>query len=423
MRIPKGFPALIICLSLALSSHAATGPDSLRLTLPEAENIFLVKNLELIARKYDVDINQAYAQQAKYWDNPVLNTDQNIYDGKFFRHDNNYGQVFLQIEELIKTAGKRSKLIRLSNDGVLSARQQFNDVMRNLLYLLRTDFFTLHELLETNNIYATEATSLQSLVKGMDAQLQSGNISVKENVRVKSLLYSLQSDQAGLEVRIGDLQKDLHVLLQIRGDTILIPSSDSSITFRPEMFNVQQLLDSARDNRPDLQLAKTNLLWQQHNLSYQKALAIPDLTVAVEYDQRSSYINNYYGLGISLPIPLLNTNKGNIRAAHLGTGQAETQVLQAQTLAEQEVTAAYRKLLIASGLQQQQPATLASNYEHLFHGMVQSYEQRQVSLLEFIDFFDAYKDAKTKQLQMETSLKSAAAEIDFTTATNMIRVN
>jgi outer membrane protein, heavy metal efflux system len=403
-------------------SQADPGKDTILLTLPAAEKIFLQKNLELIARKCDVDINKAYVQQAKYWDNPVLNTDQNIYDGKFFRHDNNYGQIFIQIEQLIKTAGKRNKLIQLSQDGVLSAGQQFNDVMRNLRFLLRTDFFTLYELLETNKIYFTEATSLQNLAKGMDAQLQSGNISLKENVRIKSLLYSLQTDQADLQIKLADVQKDLHILLQLPADTTLLPSISNNAGIHPDSLTLQQLLDSARNNRPDLQLAKTNVFLQQHNLSYQKALAVPDLTFGVEYDQRSSYINNYYGLAISLPIPVLNNNKGNIKAAGYSIKQAETQALQVQTQAEQDVVSAYNKLLVATNLQRQQPEGLTENYDRLLSSMVKSYEQRQVGLLEFIDFFDAYKDSKMKQLQLQTSVNSAAAELDYSTGTNMINI-
>ena len=294
--------------------------------------------------------------------------------------------------------------------------------MRNLKFLLRTNFFTVHELLETNKIYVTEAASLQSLVKGMDAQLQSGNISLKDNIRIKSLLYSLQADQADLQIKLSDVQKDLHVLLQMQGDTTLVPAIGDATDAHSDSITLQQLLDSARNNRPDLQLARTNVFLQQHNLSYQKALAVPDLTVGVEYDQRSSYINNYYGLAISIPIPLLNTNKGNIKAAGYNIQQAETQVQQAQNQAEQDVVSAFNKLLVASHLKRQQPDGLTENYDRLLQNMVRSYEQRQVGLLEFIDFFDAYKDSKMKQLQLQTSLNSAAAELDYTTGTNMINI-
>jgi len=181
------------------------------------------------------------------------------------------------------------------------------------------------------------------------------------------------------------------------------------------------LIDSAKLNRPDANLAQTNLLFQQHNLSYQKALAVPDLNVGVEYDQRSSYINNYYGLALSIPIPILNRNKGNIAAAQFSIKQAQTGVLQIQNQVETEVSASYQKLLTTYRLQQQSDPDLHGKYQQLLQNMLESYRQRQVSLLEFLDFFGAYKDAQIKQLQQETNLRQAMEEVNLTTGKDIIQ--
>lgn len=405
-------------LLTALATRAQT-PDSVQLTLPHAEQLFLQKNLSLLAQQYNTAISQALAQQARYWDNPVLNTDQNIYDGKFFRHNKDFGQVFIQLQQVIKTAGKRNKLIQLANDEVLTSRQQFNDLMRNLRYVLRNDFNTLNLQFKTWSIYNSEIASLQKLAAGMDAQLQAGNISQKDNIRVKALLFSLQTEAADLQRQIADTEKELAVLLQVSGDTVFIPQ-------RAEMANISMpysiaaLLDSARNNRPDIQLAQTNLLSQQHNLAYQKALVTPDVTVGAEYDQRSSYVNNFWGLGISLPLPILNKNKGNIKAAQVSIRQADVQVQQVQNAVQQDVIAAYHKLLTVQRLQQSIAPDFMGKYNQLMKNMVQSYQERQVSLLEFIDFFDAWKDAATKQLQQQYTLLNAAEELNYSTGTNII---
>jgi outer membrane protein, heavy metal efflux system len=398
--------------------------DTLTLSLPAAEKIFLEKNLALLAQQYNIDISKALVQQARYWDNPVLNTDQNIYDGKFFRHDNQYGQVFLQIQQLIRTAGKRNKSVKLANDQVLTAQQQFNDMMRNLKYLLRNDMATVYQLLQTDKIYTDEISAVEQLVKGMDAQLQAGNISQKDNIRMKALLFSLQSDQTDVQRQLADVQSDLGVLLQKTATTFIAP--DLSLQMKTDsipLLNLQQLLDSAKINRPDAQLAQTNLSIQQHNLAYQKALAVPDLNVGIEYDQRSSYITNYYGLAISLPIPILNRNKGNITAAQSAIKQAQTNVQQMQSQVEQDVSSAYNKLMIAYRLKLGTSSDLQTKYDQLLQSMILSYRQRQVSLLEFLDFFGAYKDARQKQLQQDTNLRSAAEEINLSTGKDMIHLN
>ncbi|MES1226705.1 MAG: TolC family protein, partial [Bacteroidota bacterium] len=240
--------SVFLLLILIAGKNHAQKTDSLYLKFPEAEKIFLQNNLALLSARYDIDINKAYKQQAGYWDNPILSTDQNIYDGKFFRHKTEngqqYGQVYIALQQLILTAGKRNKLIRLANDNVLTAEQQFNDLLRNLKFVLSSDFNTLSQLWQTNTIYNNETDAMQKMVSGMDEQLKVGNISQKDNIRVKALLYSLQSDQADLQRQVADIQKDLRVLLNVSDSVFIVPQPD--VLTPPDGIIFQTLLDSAK---------------------------------------------------------------------------------------------------------------------------------------------------------------------------------
>lgn len=412
-------PGLVLLLFVLFRTAFGQPGDSIVISLPAAEKLFLQRNLDLIAQQYNTDIRKALVSQAGYWDNPVLNTDQNIYDGKFFRHNSNFGQVFLQLQQVIKTAGKRNKLIALATDDVLSSQQQFADMMRNLRFVLRSDYQSLRTLFAQRLLFKTQLGSLEKLAAAMDAQLQAGNISQKDNIRVKALVYNQRSELAALDQQVTDTEKEFALLLQVTGDTVFIPTAANPFSI-PADLSLGALMDSARANRPDLQLAQTNLLAKQHNLNYQKALAVPDITVGTEYDQRSSYVNNFWGLGISVPLPLFNKNKGNIAAAKIGVQQANVQVQQAQNNVQQDIIAAYRKLLILRGLQASLSTGFMDKYDQLLKNMVDSYQQRQVSLLEFIDFFDAYKESAGRQLEQQRALSAAAEELNYATGTNII---
>ena len=404
--------------------QAQVASDSLSISLPQAEQLFYQKNLAIIAQQYNIDITQAITLQNGFRDNPVLITDQNVYDGKFFRHNDQYGQIYLQLQQLIRTAGKRNKLIRLSQDATLSARQQFQDVIRNLRYVLSTNLFTLNQYFETNRLYQNEYGLLQSLSAGMDAQLKAGNISQRENIRIKSLLYSLESEQADLQRQIADAERELRTLLRVGNDTLFVPRLEpaSNINSGINSLNLAQLLDTARLNRPDIQLANTNLSAQQHNLTYQKALAVPDVTAGLEFDQRSSYASNYYGLTLSVPIPILNRNKGNIRSAEINTRLAQNGILQVQDQVAAEVGAAWQKLQSATNMQKLITPEFTGKYTELLQNITRSFQQRQVGLVEFIDFFDAYRDVRLKQFQQDNNLRSAIVELNFTTGSNIINL-
>lgn len=411
-------------LIFAACTHAQSSPDTLALTFQDAENMFLRQNLSLLAQQYNVDISKALEKQASYWDNPMLSTDQTLYDGRFFRHKTvngqEYGQLYIQLQQLILTAGKRNKLIKLAADNRLSAEQQLYDLLRNLRYVLATDYSNLHQLWQTKNLLDREIDAAQKMATGMEAQFRAGNISEKDNVRIKSLLFSLQSDRADLLRQVADVQKDLHVLLQKNDSTFILPTI--TLPTVSSLPAIAEILDSARQNRPDGQLAQINLLAQQHNLAYQKALVSPDVTVGVEYDHLNSYVPNYYGLTVALPLPILNRNKGNISAAQYGMKQAQAGVQQIQTAIEQDVIAAYSKWQVAAAILQNRDDELGDQYDVLMKNMADSYQQRQVSLIEFIDFFDAYKESRIRQLSQQANLWNAAAELNYTAGSNIIHL-
>lgn len=233
-------------------------------------------------------------------------------------------------------------------------------------------------------------------------------------------MFSLQSDYADNLVQQESLQKELRTLLQLKENRPIQVTvqpvnekSFSSVALAP-------LLDSAEVLRPDVVAATTQLDMQQHNYSYQKALAVPDVTVGVEYDRANSYVKNYYGLQLALPLPLLNRNRGNIISAGWNIKQAQTVVAQNKTQVRNEILASYNKLIALLNVQKAVSSGWTADYNRLLQNMISSYQQRKVSLIDFIDFFSSYKDTKLKQLQQQTNLLNAAAEFNFVTNQNVI---
>lgn len=401
--------------------------DTLTLTINQADSIFLRKNLTLLANEYNVDVSKALVQQARVWDNPVLNTDQNIYDGKFFRHKTEnglqYGQVYIQVQQLIRTAGKIKKLTRLAEDNVLNAEAQFNEVMRNLKFLLTTNLNNLAQLQNVASIYQAELQSLETLVKGMDEMLKMGDISLKENTRIKALLFSIQNDYADNLRQQIDLQKEIGLLLQ-SGDTVwIVANVGQSLTIQQlNDFSLAAIQDSALRYRPDMALTKNISLFQQHNIAYQKALAKPDYSIGVEYDKLNSYVPNYYGLAVSLPLPLFNRNKGNIAAAEFAFKQSEVVVQQVQNQVTKEVSGAWQKLKNTTALINNDNNLLRNSYDELMKNMISSYRERQVGLIEFIDFLATYKETRIKQWQLVTAQRNAAAELNYVINQNVIKL-
>ena len=407
--------------------QAQTSADTVQLSFPAAEKIFLQNNLSLLAGKYNVDINKALVQQAKLWDNPILTTDQNIYDkqGGFFTHNSETGTFYVQVMQLIKTAGKRNKAVQIALDNTTISEQQFEDLLRTLRYVLQNDLLEVNHLLKIKKVFVKEIEEVNKLIKGMDLQLQVGNVSVKDNLRIKALLFSLQNELVTADAQLIPLQSEIKLLLNNNETKFIAPNPGYKFgeLTTATIPATDSLLLQALANRPDAKIAQTFMLLQNHNLTYQKALAKADISVGTEFDQRSSYAPNYVGLAIALPLNIFNRNQGNIAAAKIVVKQQQAIADETYAKIKNDIATAVTKFNFYQGVNNLQQLDFSQQYDALFANMLKSYEQRQMSLLEFIDFMDAYKDNKLKLVEQHNGLVRAIEDLNFAVGNDIIKLN
>jgi len=412
----------IACCGIIQSTTAQQykAEDTLTLSLQQAEKVFIDSNFQLLAAHYNVDAQKALIEQAKVWQNPTLNTDFMIgADGKFFKYgknpDGSYnGQYYIQVQQLILTARKRGKLIDMATTNSKLSELQLQDVLRNLRYQLHQDYYNIQQQLALLNIYNQQTVQLNKLLSGMQAQLSAGNVAQKDVVRIQALQIALQQDRTELNKSIADNEADIKTLLQVKdagkfvkpaetlnGDNIVMPEG------------LDGLINTALQGNPYYLLQQSTTTYQQQNLVYQKALKTPDLTLGPNFDRNSNFAPNYIGLGVSLPLPVFNTNKGNIKAAQFNVKQQEAITQNAETELRNNVSNAYKKLVLTIEQNSATQKDFYSKYQTIYNNMLQSYQQRQIGLLEFLDFYNDYTDSQQRLLQQQLNLQLANEELQY----------
>lgn len=396
--------------------------DTLNLDLQKVEKRFIDSNFLLLAAHYNVDAQKALIEQAKVWQNPTINTDFMLgADGKFFnygKYDDGkgghfLGQYYVQIQQLIMTAGKRGKLINMATTNTKLSELQMQDVLRNLRYQLHQDFYTLSQQLALLQLYNQQETQLDHLLSGMRAQLGVGNIAQKDLVRIQALSIALQQDKTDIEKSIADVQNDLKTLLQIKNTKVFInPAEDSSSVALPH-DGLDNLINQALQSNPNYILQQTSTTYQQQNLAYQKALRTPDVTLGPNFDRNSNYAPNYVGMGISLPLPVFNKNKGNIKSAQYGIKQQEAITQNAETELINNVSTAYEKLVLTVKQNSSNQQSFYNQYEVIYNNMMDSYRKREINLLEFLDFYNDYTASQQRLLQQKLNLHLAEEELKY----------
>jgi cobalt-zinc-cadmium efflux system outer membrane protein len=397
--------------------------DTIAIALPDAEALFVKNNLALLAQKYSIDSAQAAVITARLYDNPELGMGSGFYDAAThrlfdYRYENK--EISLQLSQLIKTAGKRNKAISLAETGQTLTQYQFFDLLRTLKYSVRNDFFNIYFLQQSQKVYEIEINALQKTVSAYKEQVPKGNIAPKELLRLQSQLYTLQAELASLQNAIDDVESEFKLLLRISATAYVLPLYDpAQRAVSVADFNLKTLLDSADQNRYDLKIARTNLSYCQQNLALQKALAVPDLTISGGYDRLGSYVKDYNYLGISIPLPVFSRNQGNIKQARIAiqSGQVQLDAINGQV--ESQIANAYLGAVRAEQLLKSIDASFEDNFNKLVVEVSRNFEKRNLSLLEFIDFYDSYKQNAIQLNNLRFNLLSQMEQLNFTTGTHL----
>ena len=396
--------------------------DTLRLSLSSAEKMFLDSNLQLLAQRYNIDANQALVIQARLWPNPNFQVSHGLYSGalnKFFPTGRN-DETTLGLSQLILLAGKRNKQISIARENVHLTEFQFFDLLRTLKYTLRTDFYRIYYLQESATVYDEEIKALSQIVGAFAEQQGKGYISEKEVVRIKAQLYSFQSEYSDLINQINSTESELRLVLQVKPNFFVDPQVDSAALTRldPGQYPLTQLVDSAYHNRTDLQIARTNTRINQLNYNYQKSLAVPDLTLSLGYDEAGSFLTSYYGVGASIDLPFFNRNQGNIKNAKIQIAGSEVTQRYTQATVEENVATSLQKAYAQQKLFNTVDPKFYQDFQRLMHEMLINYQKRNISILEFLDFYDSYKQNTLQLNTIGFNRVSAFEDINYYTGTN-----
>lgn len=379
--------------------------DTLKLSLQEAEKIFLQNNLPLIIEKLNINQADARILQAKVWPNPqfTLEEVQLFVDGtteeipplfgNFWRDRN----VAAQLEQLVYTAGKRRKTIALEMRNKDLAETAFTDLLQALKTEFRQNMAELLYLQKVQGGYDFQLAEVNKLLKAQELQLKQGNISQVELYRLKALQISLQGEVNGLHEDITEKQMELKTLMFLEPKTYLVVADENieESVQKLKQYNLQELI-TLSDNNAGLKATRDQIKISEAQLAIEKANKVPDLNLKVSYDRQGSVMRNFVGLGVSLDLPLFDRNKGNIKEAQF---ELEKSVLTEKQKVSELNNTVFKKwtdLNKSIQLYEKIDKDYLDKLEGMSQSIAKSFQQHHLSLLEFLDFFESFRESKEK---------------------------
>lgn len=404
------FFSLIFLLSALLSNAA----DTLRLNYATAEKMLLEKNLSLIAYQYNLNVGDALIAQARLWENPILSIEQGIYDDiteKWFDVTKT-GQQVIEIQQLIVLAGKRNKNIRLQKDLKKLTEFEFAEIAAALRYELIENYYTLENINEKIKILDEQIIPLQQLSNAFYEQYKKGNIAFREASRLSSLVLTLKSEKNQLSGAFFDTQKTIKQLIGDTTSAFLLTTAYPIVDLSPNL-SISDLQNQALENRPALKSFEQRIQVANSNLKLQKALAVPDLFMGLQYDRAGSYIMDYRALTLSMPLPVFDRNQNYIKIAQyeLEMAKAEKKYLEQQV--RQEVKSAFEKLMINNILLKEYQEKFDEDFRKLLEAMLYNYQKKNITMTEFVDFYESYKDNVLEFLEVQLLRTKSIEELNY----------
>ncbi|UOQ73145.1 TolC family protein [Hymenobacter cellulosilyticus] len=414
-RLLSLLPALLLT-SATYAAGPVAAPDTTQLTLPQAEQRFVQNNLALLAQRYNVTAAEAQIVQARLWDNPTVSVEQNTYNPQTRKvlDVTRTGNTTVQVQQLFALAGRRKAAAGVAQQNALVEQFTFEDLQRNLRYQLRTTFYDLYFKQQTIGVYDLEISTFQRTVAQYQSQYDKGNIALKEVIRLKAFLFQLQNEKQALLADLARQQADFHVLLRDDSGTyyrpVAAPNALRSLTLGA--YTEQQLTDSALVQRADLKARQAYAEQQARNLRLQRALATPDLALGYAYDRAGNYIQNYNAVTVGLAVPLFNRNQGNIRTARALIEGSKAQADQQQLVVQTDVRQAYQLARQTDQLYQSSSRD-TGDFDRLIGGIEQSYAKRNLTTVEFLDFYESYKNNLVQLNNLRASRVRAFEQLNF----------
>lgn len=385
-----------------------------KMSLLECEEAFQKNNLQLLAEQYNINMADADIIQARIWELPQLSGQINAYNPegrKIFDAGRAKGA---QVTQLIYMGGKKKNEIAFAKSNKELAQLQFSQLLVDLRSQLRSTYFDLYyEQLKLENTNK-QLGYMNDLLAAYRIQSAKGNVSMKDQVRLQSIVIQLNNDKVEINKNILDFEQTLKVLTGTMEDIdpqLSDPEARDILAAQPfgdETELQKKALENNADYQYNLKLIDNSMLYAQ----WQKSLNVPDLNLGAGWDQNGGTFKNEVNLMVGIPLPLWKSNKGNVEKANFAIQQnrknADFQKLNLET----KVQAAYKTWKTQYEQLAEIKPTDLNNMETVYNGMLSNFRKGNISLIEFTDFMDSYRETALQIYDMKNQIIQSAEQLN-----------
>jgi cobalt-zinc-cadmium efflux system outer membrane protein len=389
------------------------------LSLSDAVAIFLQRNFQLIAARYDIDTAEAEKLTARLRPNPQLGVNLSGTPLNFGGNLVSEQTYDYTISQTFETAGKRSKRIDVASKNADVARGQFETAVWQMTNDLKRKFYTAILNKALLGLAEENEKTFDETVKHTEELVQAGELAGLDLTRLQVEKLKFDTDLANAERDYEVAVRDLRVTL---GGDYRAMEIDPSGTLDPQTydFTFADLRDKALAARPDLKAAKLAEAAADADIRLQDAQRVPDLNLSGGVEQVPAGTSSYlFGVGITLPVH--DRNQGERAKARIEKQKALNQ----EALVTNQIISDVDKALVAFQLQKRRVdlyrtgvLTKVNDIQSLTEYSLKAGES---SILDLLDAIRTRRDTLAAFYQALFDYQSALLDLELATATPIVK--
>ena len=396
-----------------------SGQPGQSITLSDAVSIFLNKNFQLIAARYDIDTAEAEKLTARLRPNPDVSVG---FSGLPLNLSGNLlteQQYSYSIAQIFELGGKRSKRIDVANANSDVARAQFEMTVWQLTNDLKKKFFTVILNQSLLNLAEENEKTFAETVRHTEELVKAGELAGLDLTRLEVEKLTFDTDLANAQRAYEVALRDLRVTLG--GDSRAMEINPMG-TLDPQGYDFQfaDLRDKALAARPDLKAAKLAERAADASIRLQDAQKIPDVNLGAGITQVPGGGSNYtFGVGVSLPIH--DRNQGERARARIEREKALNQ----EALITNQIIGDVDKAFVAFQMEKRRVdlyrtgvLTKVTDIQNLTEYSLKAGES---SILDLLDAIRTRRDTLAAFYQALFDYQSALLDLELATATPIVK--
>jgi cobalt-zinc-cadmium efflux system outer membrane protein len=387
-----GFVIVVLFIGVR-NPVAAQSQQPKSVTVSQAVQEAVEKNLNLLAERYNISIAEAKIVTARIRPNPVLTLYSDLLPllGSSASPQNGAGppEYGIRADWLIERGGKRKRRIEVAENARRVAQWRLLNATRALALDVRNAF--VDALLTKGNLALAQEnlTSFDQIVQVNKVRVDAGDLAAVELRRTQLVALQLRTAALQAQTKLRVAKERLQLLMGRA-----VPAADFDVIDEPRRdpppASLDEVVRLALDLRPDLQALRCDRARSQAEIRLQIAEGKVDYVVGMEYRRQQGFSGrgNSFGFFFSVPLPIFDRNRGEIERAVLELGQIEARIGALEAEIRNDARNAWRQYETARSMLADIENDMLKQSRQVLDTMEISYKRGDAG---FVDFLDAQR--------------------------------